>query len=195
MIEKNLVRCPWVPKNDALYTEYHDKEWGTPVYDDQEIFEFLTLEIFQAGLSWRTVLYKRENFRKAFLNFDVKKVAEFSEKEVTRLMADAGIIRNQLKIRATINNARRFLEVQKEFGLPNGFSKYMWSFVNGAPIDGKIKTIKDYPEYTKEALAFSKDLKKRGFKFLGPKVVYAHMQATGMVLDHSVDCFRYRKLM
>jgi DNA-3-methyladenine glycosylase I len=194
MAEKNLVRCPWVPKNDALYTEYHDKEWGVPVYDDQKIFEFLTLEIFQAGLSWRTVLYKRENFRKAFLNFDVKKVSEFSEKEVVRLMADAGIIRNQLKIRATINNAQRFLEVQKEFASPNGFSKYMWSFVNGAPIDGKIKTIKDYPEYTKEALAFSKDLKKRGFKFLGAKVVYAHMQAVGMVLDHSADCFRYQEL-
>ncbi len=184
------VRCPWVPLDDALYIEYHDKEWGVPLYDDQKIFEFLCLEAFQAGLSWRTVLYKRENFKKAFANFAPETVAKFTKSDSMRLMQDAGIIRNRLKIEATIHNAKQFLEVQKEFG---SFKKYMWQFVNGAPINNKIKTIADYPEYTNEALAFSKDLKKRGFKFLGPKVVYAHMQATGMVNDHAQDCFLYGK--
>lgn len=189
-MQKNLVRCPWVPLKDTLYVEYHDKEWGVPLYNDQKLFEFLTLEVFQAGLSWRTVLYKRENFKKAFANFDVKKVAKFGDKDITRLMNDAGIIRNQLKIRATINNAQKFLEIQKEFG--GHFKRYMWAFVKNKPIDNKIKKLSDYPEYNQEALEFSKDLKKRGFKFLGPKVVYAHMQAVGMVNDHAINCFRHR---
>ena len=171
--------------------QYHDVEWGVPVTDDRKLFEFLVLESAQAGLSWRTVLHKRKGYRKAFANFDPKKVAKFGKKEIEQLLKNPNIIRNRLKIIATINNAQRFLEVQKEC---SSFSSYMWSFVGGTPIDGKRKTLKDLPAITKEAEVFFKDLKQRGFKFLGPTVVYAHMQAVGMVNDHLVDCVRYKEI-
>ena len=186
-----LSRCPWPVFDDPLYLSYHDQEWGVPVHQDRKLYEFVVLEVFQAGLSWRTVLHKRENFRRAFAGFDFRKVADFAPKEVQRLTADAGIIRNRAKIEAAINNARQFLEVRKEFGT---FAKYMWSWVAGKTIDNRIRSIADYRPYTDEAVAWSKDLKSRGFKFLGPTVVYAHMQAVGMVNDHTVDCFRYREL-
>lgn len=184
-------RCGWVPPGDELYARYHDLEWGVPVYDDQIIFEFLVLESAQAGLSWRTVLHKRENYRQAFEGFDPLKVSRFTPKNVEKLLNNAGIIRNRMKIEAAINNAKRFLEVKKEF---TAFSKYIWGFVGGKPLINKFKTIKEMPAITLEALALARDLKKRGFKFLGPTVIYAHMQATGMVNDHTMDCFRYRKL-
>jgi DNA-3-methyladenine glycosylase I len=171
--------------------KYHDEEWGVPVRDDPKIYEFLVLETFQAGLSWRTVLHKRENFRKAFAGFDFNKVAKFGARERSRLIQDTGIIRNRLKIESAINNAQRFLEVRDEFGT---FSKYMWSWVGHKPIRHRFKTLKDYPPFTDEAVAWAKDLKKRGFRFLGPTVLYAHMQAVGMVNDHTVDCFRHRRL-
>ena len=181
-------RCPWGGAwDDPLMTAYHDTEWGTPVHNDRKIFEFLTLEAFQAGLSWRTILHKREHFRKAFAGFDPAKVARFGAREISRLMADAGIVRNRAKIDATINNAKRFLEIQKEFGT---FSKYMWSWVKSRPIQHRIRTMKDYRATSPKAVAWAKDLKKRRFKFLGPTVVYAHMQAVGMVNDHALDCFR-----
>lgn len=185
------TRCAWAPKGDALYVAYHDDEWGVPVYDEVKIFEFFILESAQAGLSWRTVLYKRENYRKAFAGFDPVQVSKYTAKHVEKLLQNAGIIRNRMKIEAAINNAKRFLEVQKEFGT---FSKYIWDFVGGKPIRNKRKTIKDLPVITPEAEALAKDLKKRGFKFLGPTVIYAHMQATGMVNDHLVDCFRYKEV-
>lgn len=179
-----LIRCGWCEKDD-LYRKYHDEEWGKPVYDDETIFEFLVLESFQAGLSWYTILKKRENFKKAFDDFNYDIIATYSEDKVEDLMNNAGIIRNRLKILATINNAQRFQEVQKEFG---SFSKYIWSFVDGKPIVNHPKTLSDVPATTEISDALSKDLKKRGFKFLGSTVVYAHMQATGMVNDHLVDC-------
>lgn len=178
-------RCAWCEKDD-LYRNYHDNEWGKPVYDDATIFEFLILETFQAGLSWYTVLAKRENFRKAFEGFDVQKVANFSESKIVSLCEDAGIIRNKLKIKAAVTNAQAFIEVQKEFG---SFSKYIWSFVGGKPIDNQPKTLADVPATTEISDKLSKDLKKRGFKFVGSTVVYAHMQATGMVNDHVMDCW------
>ncbi len=184
---KNKKRCPWPGTEDALMISYHDKEWGVPVRDDRKIFEFLVLEAFQAGLSWRTILHKRENFRKAFRNFDYKKIARFTAKDRARLMRDAGIIRNRLKIKSTIENARLFREVQKEFGT---FSKYMWSWVGGKPVVHRIKKMGEIPVVIPEAEAWAKDLKKRGFKFLGPTVLYAHMQAVGMANDHTLDCFR-----
>ena len=187
----NLVRCPWPVANDPIYLAYHDQEWGVPLRDDIKIFEFLVLEVFQAGLSWRTVLYKRDNFRRAFARFDYKKVAKFGKRDFARLMADAGIIRNRAKIEAAVNNAQRLLDVRQEFST---FAKYMWSWVDGRPIVNRMKTLADYKPYTDEAVAWAKDLKKRGFKFLGPTVLYAHMQAVGMVNDHTVDCFRYRQL-
>ena len=171
--------------------KYHDMEWGVPVYEDRKIFEFLVLESAQAGLSWRTILHKRSGYKKAFANFDYKKVAKFNTKDVARLIKNPDIIRNRLKIESTINNAKRFLEVQKEF---RSFSNYMWSFVNGKTIDGKRKTLKDLPAVTKESEIFAKDLKIRGFKFLGPTVIYAHMQAVGMVNDHITDCYRYKEI-
>jgi DNA-3-methyladenine glycosylase I len=186
---RSVVRCPWPTAGDPLYLAYHDREWGVPVRDDKKIYEFLVLEVFQAGLSWRTVLYKRENFRKAFAGFDYRKVARFGKRDVSRLLKDAGIIRNRLKIEAAIHNAQRFLDVRREYGT---FARYMWSWVNGKPIRHRFRTLKDYPAFTDEASAWSRDLKMRGFKFLGPTVVYAHMQAVGMVNDHTVDCFRYR---
>ncbi|HBK71161.1 MAG TPA: DNA-3-methyladenine glycosylase I [Flavobacteriaceae bacterium] len=180
-------RCAWCG-TDPLYVEYHDTEWGVPVYDDDKLFEFLILETFQAGLSWITVLKKRENFRKAFDNFDYKKIATYGEKKYEALLQNAGIIRNKLKIKATISNAIAFMEVQKEFG---SFSKYIWGFTNGKPIKNKLKTLAEAPATTALSDKLSKDLKKRGFKFTGSTVIYAHMQATGMVNDHLVDCFRY----
>jgi DNA-3-methyladenine glycosylase I len=183
----DVKRCPWLPAGDPLYLAYHDEEWGVPLHNDRKIYEFLVLEAFQAGLSWRTVLYKRENFRKAFAGFDPVKVARFGRREVARLLKDAGIIRNRQKIEAAINNAKRFLDVRRQHGT---FDKYMWSWVNGKPIIHKLRTLKDYPPYTDEAMAWAKDLKSRGFKFLGPTVVYSHMQAVGMVNDHVVGCFR-----
>ena len=182
--------CSW-PKGDPLMTKYHDREWGVPVTSDRRIFEFLVLESAQAGLSWLTILRKRRGYKKNFANFDPKLVAKFSKKDVARLLKDASIVRNRLKVEATINNAKKFLEVQKEFGT---FSRYMWSFVGSKPIDGKRKSLKDLPSFTKEAEAFSKDLKNRGFKFLGPTVIYAHMQAVGMANDHIQTCFRYKEV-
>ncbi|MES2411415.1 MAG: DNA-3-methyladenine glycosylase I [Bacteroidota bacterium] len=180
------IRCGWCEKDD-LYRNYHDNEWGNPVYDDDKLFEFLVLETFQAGLSWYTILAKRENFRKAFDYFDYKKVAKYDEKKIESLMQDVGIIRNGLKIKATISNAVAFMKVQEEFG---SFSKYIWGFTGGKPIDNNPKSLKNVPAVTEISDALSKDLKKRGFKFVGSTVVYAHMQATGMVNDHVEDCWK-----
>lgn len=179
-----IVRCGWCEKDD-LYRDYHDSEWGSPVYDDETIFEFLILESFQAGLSWYTILKKRDSFRKSFDKFNYKKIAKYDDQKIEALMQDEGIVRNRLKVLATINNAKAFMEVQKEFG---SFSKYMWNFVGGKPIDNKPNSLKDVPATTEISDSLAKDLKKRGFKFLGPTVVYAHMQATGMVNDHIMDC-------
>ena len=180
-------RCGWC-LGDPIYIEYHDKEWGVPVYDDPTIFEFLVLETFQAGLSWITILRKRENFRKAFDNFDYKKIANYSEEKIDELLQDAGIIRNKLKVRATVTNALAFMKIQEEFG---SFSKYIWGFVNGKPIKNAVQHYKVAPSTTNISDLISKDLKKRGFKFVGSTVIYAHMQATGMVNDHEISCFRY----
>lgn len=182
-----MKRCMWVKEGDTLMAEYHDKEWGVPLRNDNKIFEFLTLESFQAGLNWRTILNKRKNFKKSFAEFDPVKVAGFSAKDIRRLLNNAGIIRNRAKIEAAVNNAKRFLEIKKEFGT---FSKYMWRFVKNNPIRNKIKKLGDYKSENKEAILWAKDLKKRGFKFLGPATVYAHMQAAGMVNDHMVGCFK-----
>ena len=179
------IRCSWCEKDD-LYRAYHDNEWGKPVYDDETIFEFLVLESFQAGLSWYTILKKRENFKEAFDDFDYNKIAAYSDEKAEELMQNSGIIRNRLKILATVNNARRFMEVQKEFGT---FSKYIWSFVGGKPIVNQFSELKEVPAKTEISDALAKDLKKRGFKFLGSTVVYAHMQATGMVNDHLINCW------
>ena len=184
-------RCPWPTFDDPLYLAYHDEEWGVPLHDDRRIFEFLVLEAFQAGLSWRTVLYKRPAFRRAFAGFDPRRVAGFGRRDMARLVTDATIIRNRQKIQAAIVNAQRFLEVQRECG---AFARYMWSWVGDRPIQHRLRTLKDYPVTTDEAVAWAKDLKQRGFKFLGPTVLYAHMQAAGMVNDHTVTCFRYRQI-
>jgi DNA-3-methyladenine glycosylase I len=183
-----MNRCSWCEKDD-LYRNYHDNEWGKPVYDDATIFEFLILETFQAGLSWYTVLAKRENFRKAFDNFDYTKIAQYSDDKMNALAEEVGIIRNKLKIKATVSNAQAFMMIQKEFGT---FSKYIWNFVDGKPITNKLKTLKDVPSTSPISDALSKDLKKRGFKFVGSTVIYAHMQATGMVNDHVQDCFLFK---
>lgn len=179
------TRCAWCLSSD-LYKEYHDLEWGKPVHDDATIFEFLVLETFQAGLSWITILNKRENFRTAFDAFDYQKIAKYSDAKIHSLLGDAGIVRNKLKIYATVSNAIAFMEIQKEFG---SFSNYIWSFVNGKPIDNKPKTLKEVAATTLISDILSKDLKKRGFKFVGSTVIYAHMQATGMVNDHVTDCW------
>lgn len=184
---KPLIRCKWCG-TDPLYVKYHDLEWGVPVKSDRKLFEFITLEGAQAGLSWITVLKKRENYRKCFADFDPVKVAKFNQKKVESLLKDPGIIRNRLKIESTISNAIAFLEVQKEFG---SFSKYMWSWVNGTPLQNKRKTLKDVPAKTDISDAWSKDMKKRGFRFVGSTILYAHMQAVGMVNDHTTDCFRF----
>lgn len=180
------IRCGWCEKDD-LYRAYHDNEWGRPVRDDHTMFEFLILETFQAGLSWYTVLAKREHFRKAFDHFDFEKISQYDEAKVQALMQDAGIIRNQLKIRAAITNAQAYRKVREEFG---SFCDYFWKFTGGIPIDNVPATLSDIPASTPLSDAISKDLKKRGFKFVGTTVVYAHMQATGMVNDHLVSCWR-----
>lgn len=183
-------RCWWCG-DDSLYVAYHDLEWGVPVKDDATLFEFLTLETFQAGLSWITVLRKRENFRNGFDHFDYRKIAQYPEHKIEALLQDAGIIRNKLKIRAAITNAQAFMKVQEEFG---SFSHYIWGFVNHEPIQNKFQSREEVPANTPLSDAISQDLKKRGFKFVGTTVIYAHMQATGMVNDHLTDCFRYTEI-
>ena len=179
------MRCSWCEKDD-LYRNYHDNEWGKPVYDDATIFEFLILETFQAGLSWYTVLAKRENFRKAFDYFNVEKIANYNQRKLDDLAENSGIIRNRLKIKATVTNAQAFIKVQEEF---SSFSKYIWGFVDGKPIDNQPQTLAEVPATTVISDKLSKDLKKRGFKFVGSTVIYAHMQATGMVNDHVMNCW------
>jgi DNA-3-methyladenine glycosylase I len=182
------TRCTW-PGSEPLMLAYHDEEWGTPLHDDRLLFEFLILEGAQAGLSWRTILNKRENYRRAFDRFDAKKIARYDARKKKQLLADAGIVRNRLKIESTIDNARAFLDVQDEFG---NFDAYIWRFVEGKPIRNEWRALKEIPARTKESDAMNKDLKKRGFRFVGSTICYAFMQATGMVNDHVVDCFRYR---
>lgn len=189
-IKAKKIRCGWC-EGDPLYEAYHDQQWGVPVYDDQTIFEFLVLETFQAGLSWITILRKRENFREAFDQFDYKKIADYGEDKYESLLQNPGIIRNKLKIKATITNAQQFIAIQKEFG---SFSKYIWEFVDGKPIQNQVKHHKEAPATSAISDALSKDLKKRGFKFVGSTVIYAHMQATGMVNDHQLDCHRYKEV-
>jgi DNA-3-methyladenine glycosylase I len=191
MAKKSVERCAWGPRGGDLMMAYHDEEWGVPVHDDRKQFEFLTLESAQAGLSWLVVLRKREAYRLAFADFDPQKVARFTDKRVEKLLANPGIIRNRLKVVAAINNARRFLDVQDEF---DTFDKYIWSFVGGRPIQNRLENMKQLPATSKESDALSKDLKQRGFKFVGSTIVYAHMQAVGMVNDHLVTCFRHKAL-
>ena len=188
MEKENLNRCPWCLKFEQ-YVKYHDEEWGQPVHDDRVHFEFLILEGAQAGLSWSTILKKRDGYRKAFADFDPVKVARFTQKRVEKMLLDPGIVRNRLKVQAAVNNAKRFLEVQKEFGT---FDRYIWSFVGNKTIINKRKTLKEIPPTTKESDALSKDLIKRGFKFVGSTVIYSHMQACGLVNDHLVDCWKYK---
>ncbi len=185
-----MLRCPW-PQNDPLMISYHDREWGVPLHHDQKLFEFMVLDAFQAGLSWRTVLHKRENFRHAFDNFDVVKIARYKDAKFKKLLADSGIIRNRAKIKATIQNAVAFQKIQKEFG---SFNKYIWGFVGNKPIINKRKAEKQIPSRSKESDAMSADLKNRGFKFVGSTICYAFMQAAGLVNDHLVSCFRYKEL-
>ena len=184
-------RCGWVNASDALMLEYHDREWGVPVHDDRKHFEFLVLEAAQAGLSWAIVLRKREGYRRAFSEFDPHKVARYTDKRIDKLTLDPSIIRNRMKIEAAVRNARQFLAVQEEFG---SFDSYCWRFVDGRPRLNRWKTMKEIPATSAQSDAFSKDLKKRGFSFVGSTIVYAHMQAVGMVNDHLVDCFRYREV-
>ncbi len=192
MSEQNKCRCAWLDATKPDYVKYHDEEWGVPLYDDTKLFEFITLESAQAGLSWYTILKKRAGYKKAFANFNVQKVAKFTADDIERLMQDESIVRNRLKIAATVNNAQRFIEIQKEFG---SFSNYQWRFVGNKPIISDLNNVEDTPAITEESKAFAKDLKKRGFKFLGPTTVYAHMQACGMVNDHSNDCFRRAEII
>ena len=191
MAEQQRKRCTWVGLTDPLMRDYHDREWGVPVHDDRRHFEFLVLEGAQAGLSWSIVLKKREGYRRAFSEFDPAKVARFSEKRIQKLLTDPGIIRNRLKIAATVRNARAFLDVQKEFG---SFDDYCWRFVEGRPRQNRWKSIKQIPATSAESDALSKDLKQRGFGFVGSTVIYAHMQAVGMVNDHLVNCYRYKEV-
>jgi len=185
-------RCPWITPNNQDYIDYHDKEWGVPVHDDRVIFEFLTLEAAQAGLSWYTVLRKREAYRNAFAGFDPEKVARYGKRQIESMMKNAGIIRNRAKILAAVSNAEKFLAVQEEFG---SFDAYIWRFVEGGPIVHRIKRLKEFPATSAESDALSKDLKQRGFKFVGSTICYAHMQATGMVNDHVIECFRRREII
>ena len=189
---QTLQRCPWVDLGKPDYLDYHDREWGVPLYDDQAIFEFLTLEAAQAGLSWYTVLRKRDNYRAAFDHFDPRAVARFDEKKVAELLANPGIIRNRAKIAAAVTNAQKFIEVQNEFG---AFTKYIWSFVNHAPKVNSLRRLADYPATSSESDVLSRDLKARGFKFMGSTICYAHMQATGLVNDHALDCFRRAEII
>ncbi|CAH0540452.1 DNA-3-methyladenine glycosylase I [Vibrio marisflavi] len=185
-------RCPWVDLSKPDYVEYHDKEWGVPVHDDKKMFEFLLLESAQAGLSWYTILKRREGYREAFADFDYKKVATFTQDDVERLMQNSAIIRNRAKIEAAINNASRFMEVQQEFG---SFSEYMWGFVDNKVVVNDIETIDDYVATSPISDALSKDLKKRGFKFIGSTIIYSHLQAAGLINDHSNQCFRKKEVM
>lgn len=185
------IRCSWCQTGDRIYIDYHDQEWGVPVYDDRKLFEFLTLEGAQAGLSWITILKRREGYRKAFDQFDVEKISRYKDKKIEQLMQNKEIIRNRLKIMSTITNAQAFIKVQKEFG---SFSNYQWNFFGGTPKQNKWQNEKQLPAESPESIAWSKDLKKRGFKFVGPTIIYAHMQAVGLVNDHVACCFRYREL-
>lgn len=189
-MNNNKTRCGW-STSDSLYIAYHDNEWGTPVHDDKILFEFLILEGAQAGLSWITILKKRENYRKAFDNFNVKKIAAYKEEKIKELLSDSGIVRNELKIRSAVKNAVAFLEIQKEFG---SFNNYIWRFTNGKTINNSWENLKQVPAKTTESDLMSKDLKKRGFKFVGSTICYAFMQAVGMVNDHTVDCFKHKNL-
>lgn len=189
---KEKKRCKWVADQFDEYIKYHDEEWGVPVHDDQTHFEFLILEGAQAGLSWSTILKRREGYRKSFANFDPEKVARFDEEKIQELLRFEGIIRNKLKVRSAVTNAQKFLDIQDEFG---SFDNYIWQFVDGEPIVNHWKSMKEVPATTKESDALSKDLKKRGFKFVGSTIIYAHMQACGLVNDHAVDCFRYKELV
>lgn len=189
---RKFTRCAWSEGVSLAYIEYHDREWGVPVTDDNTQFEFLVLESAQAGLSWSTVLHKRDGYRKAFAGFDPQKVARFTDKRIEKLLQDPGIVRNRLKVRATVNNARAFLEVQEEF---DGFSNYIWSFVDGKPKQNRFRHDADIPATSAESDALSKDMKKRGFKFVGSTILYAHMQATGLVNDHVTGCFRHREVV
>lgn len=186
-----LKRCPWVQLDNELSIAYHDQEWGVPVHDDQKHFEFLVLEGAQAGLSWQTILQRRRNYSQAFASFNPKKVAAYDDNKLNELLANSGIIRNKLKIQSAIVNARHFLEIQKEFG---SFDAYVWQFVNGKPIENHWKSSQEIPAATNESQALSVDLRKRGFTFVGPTIMYAYMQAVGLVNDHTVDCFRYHQL-
>ena len=195
MRQKNgeqLTRCPWVDLSKPDYIDYHDLEWGVPLHDDQMLFEFLVLESAQAGLSWYTVLKKRGNYRIAFDGFDIEKVAKYDDQNVENLLGNAGIIRNRLKIKSTITNAQYFIEIIEEYG---SFDKYVWRFVDGNPIVNQLKSLDEYPATSKASDAFSKDLKQRGFKFVGSTICYAFMQATGLVNDHSLDCFRRQEIL
>ncbi|MEK6839376.1 MAG: DNA-3-methyladenine glycosylase I [Nanoarchaeota archaeon] len=185
-----MMRCPWVGELPVMM-KYHDEEWGVPLHDDRKLFEFLVLDAFQAGLSWAIVLKKRENFRKAFVQFHPKRIAIFTGRDVQRLLKDEGIIRNRLKIEGTIKNARAFLDVQQEFG---SFDAYIWQFVQNKPLSHILRTLKDYPAKTVESDVMSKDMKKRGFAFVGSTICYAFMQAAGMANDHAVDCFRRKEV-
>ena len=187
----HVKRCAWVLQGNELYERYHDQEWGVPVHDDRTLFEFLLLEGAQAGLSWLTILKKRDNYRTAFANFEPARVAAFKGKETARLLKNAGIVRNRLNIKAAITNAQKFLMIQKEFG---SFDEYQWRFVGGKPLQNARREIGDIPAVSPEAEAFSKDLRQRGFRFVGPTIIYAHMQAVGMVNDHTTDCFRYEEV-
>jgi DNA-3-methyladenine glycosylase I len=186
-----LRPCEWALAGNDLYRRYHDEEWGVPVWDDRKQFEFLTLESAQAGLSWACILNKREGYRRAFADFDAEKVARFTEKRIAKILLDPGIVRNKLKVNAAVNNARRFLEVQEEF---DGFAKYLWQFVGGKPMQNNWRQMKEVPLTSPASDAASKDLKARGFKFVGSTIVYAHMQATGMVNDHLIGCFRHKQV-
>jgi DNA-3-methyladenine glycosylase I len=187
-----IQRCAWVPTGDLLYLDYHDREWGVPVHNDLDWFEFLILEGFQAGLSWRTILKKRENFRMAFDHFNPQKIASYNDAKIGELLSNAGIIRNHSKIRASIVNARAFLSLQEEFG---SFDSYIWRFVGGHPKVNAWNSIADIPARSPESDTLSKNLIQKGFRFVGPTICYAHMQATGMVNDHTIDCFRYQELI
>jgi DNA-3-methyladenine glycosylase I len=190
-VKNDKQTCPW-PKGDPFLTKYHDKEWGVPLHNDKKLFEFLILEGFQAGLSWLTILKKRENFRKAFDNFDFNKIAAYDRRKTKSLLNDSGIIRNRLKIESAITNAKAFIDIRNEFGT---FNKYIWGFTGGRPIHNGFESIKEVPARTSLSDLISKDLKKRGFKFVGSTIVYAHMQATGMVNDHIKSCFRYKEIV
>ncbi|MFO7810072.1 MAG: DNA-3-methyladenine glycosylase I [Candidatus Delongbacteria bacterium] len=187
----NKKRCQWCQKNGEIYIKYHDEEWGVPVHDDRHFFEHIVLEGAQAGLSWITILKRRDNYRKAFDSFDVKKVAKYDDKKIEELVQDSGIIRNRLKIKSAVKNAKVFIEIQKEFG---SFDKYFWSFTGGKVIDNKINTISDVPATSELSDVISKDLKKRGMSFIGSTIIYAMMQSVGMVNDHEMSCFRYKKV-